>query len=54
MKMRQHDQRLSEYLLLPPDEIWPAVADRGHPSWAEAGAGQRERLGDPPGEQDRS
>jgi hypothetical protein len=45
---------LSEYLLLPPDEDRPAVVDRGHPSWAEAGAEQRERLGDPPGEEDRS
>ena len=45
---------LSEYLLLPPDEARPAVAARSHPSWAEADAGQRERPGDPPGEQDRS
>jgi hypothetical protein len=44
---------LSEYLLLPPDEDRRAAADRGHPSWAEAGAGQRERPGDPPGEEDR-
>jgi hypothetical protein len=45
---------LSEYLLLPPDEARPAVAARSHSSWAEVHAGQRERLGDPPGEQDRS
>jgi hypothetical protein len=37
---------LSEYLQLPPDEARPAVAARGHPSWAEAGAGQRERHGE--------
>ena len=28
----------------------PAVIGRGHPSWAEVDAEQRERLGDPPGE----
>jgi hypothetical protein len=26
------------------------VVDRGHPSWAEVDAEQRERLGDPPAE----
>jgi len=53
---RDHAQErvLSEYLLLPPDEVRLAVVDRGHLSWAEAGAGQRERLGDPPGEEERS
>jgi hypothetical protein len=45
---------LGEYLLLPPDQDWPAVVDRGHPSWAEAGAGHRERLGDPPAGEDQS
>ena len=40
---------LSEYLLLPPDEARPAVAARSHPSWAEAGAGQRERMRKVPG-----
>ena len=40
---------LSEYLLLPPDKARSAVAVRGHPSWAEVDAGQRERLGDLPG-----
>lgn len=60
---------LAEYLLLPPasdmpadddnddeptrDEDRPAVVDRGHPSWAEVDAEQRELLGDPPGEQGR-
>jgi hypothetical protein len=39
---------LGEYLLLPPDEDRPAVVDRGHPSWAEVDAEQRERLGDLP------
>ena len=38
---------LGEYLLLPPDEDRPVVVDRGHPSWAEVDAEQRERLGDP-------
>ena len=28
----------------------PAVIRRDHPSWAEVDAEQRERLGDPPGE----
>ena len=53
---RDHAQErvLSEYLLLPPDEDRPAVVDRSHPSWAEVDAEQRERLGDPPVEEDRS
>ena len=38
----------------PPDQDRPAVVDRSHLSWTEAGAGQRERLGDPPAEEDRS
>ena len=37
---------LGEYLL-PLDEDRPVVVDRGHPSWAEVDAKQRERLGDP-------
>jgi len=37
---------LGEYLL-PLDEDRPVVVDRGHPSWAEVDAEQRERLGDP-------
>ena len=37
-----------------PDEDRPAVVDRDHPSWAEVDAEQRERLGDPPSEEDRS
>jgi hypothetical protein len=37
-----------------PDEDRPVVVDRDHPSWAEVDAEQRERLGDPPGEEDRS
>ena len=45
---------LSEYLLLPPDEDRPVVVDRGHPSWAEVDAEQRERLGDPFSEEGRS
>jgi hypothetical protein len=44
---------LGEYLLLPPDEDRPVVVDRGHPSWAEVDAEQRERLGDPPSEEGR-
>ena len=46
---RQHAQQrvLGEYLLLPPDEGPPVITDRGHPSWAEVDAEQRERLGDP-------
>src|ERR1022692_3565592 len=53
---REHAQErvLGEYLLLPPDEDRPVVVDRGHPSWAEVDAEQRERLGDPPAEEDRS
>jgi hypothetical protein len=53
---RDHAQQrvLGEFLLLPPDEDRPLVADRGHPSWAEADAGQQERPGDPTGEEDRS
>jgi hypothetical protein len=53
---RDHAQQrvLSEYLLIPPGEDRPAVADPGHPSWAEAGAEQRERPGDPVGEEDWS
>ncbi len=56
---REHAQErvLGEYLLLPPpasDEDRPAVVDRGHPSWAEVDAEQRERLGDPPAEEGRS
>ena len=31
----------------------PAVIGRGHPSWAEVDAEQRQRLDDPPGEDDR-
>ena len=52
---REHAQQrvLSEYLLLPPDEDRPVVVDRGHPSWAEVDAEQRERLGDPLGEEGR-
>ena len=61
---------LGDYLLLPPasdmpaddgnddepvpDEYRPVVVDRGHPSWAEVDAEQRERLGDPPARADRS
>ncbi len=37
-----------------PDEDRPVVVDRDHPSWAEVDAEQRERLGDPPGEEGRS
>jgi len=44
---------LGEYLLLPPDEGRPVVVDRGHPSWAEVDAEQRERLGDPLSEEGR-
>ncbi len=36
------------------DEDRPMVVDRDHPSWAEVDAEQRERLGDPPGEEGRS
>jgi hypothetical protein len=51
---RAKERVLSEYLLLPPDEDRPAVVDRSHPSWAEVDAEQRERLGEPPAEEDRS
>jgi hypothetical protein len=44
---------LGEYLLLPLDEDRPVVVDRGHPSWAEVDAEQRERLGDPLSEEGR-
>ena len=44
---------LGEYLLLPSDEDRPVVADRGHPSWAEVDAEQRERRGDPLSEEGR-
>src|ERR1022692_4866949 len=37
-----------------PDEDRPVVVDRGHPSWAEVDAEQRERLGDPLSEGGRS
>jgi hypothetical protein len=50
---RAKGQVLSEYLLLPPDEDRPTVVDRGHPSWAEVDAEQRERLGDPLSEEGR-
>jgi hypothetical protein len=51
---RAHERVLGEYLLLPPDEDRPTVVDRGHPSWAEVDAEQRERLGDPSAEEGRS
>jgi len=44
---------LGECLLRPPDEDRPVVVDRGHPSWAEVDAEQRERLGDPLSEEGR-
>ena len=44
---RAQERVLGEYLLLPPDEGRPVITDRGHPSWAEVNAEQRERLGDP-------
>jgi len=52
---REHAQErvLGEYLLLPPPttaEERPVVIRRDHPSWGEVDAEQRERLGDPPGE----
>jgi hypothetical protein len=49
---REHAQQrvLGEYLLLPPDEDRPVLVDRGHPSWTEVDAEQRERLGDLPEE----
>lgn len=46
-------QVLSEYLLVPPHEDRPVIVDRGHPSWAEVDAEQRERLGDPLSEEGR-
>ena len=50
-----HERVLGEYLLLPPpDQDRAAVVDRGHPSWAQVDAEQRERLGDQPGEEGRS
>lgn len=38
-----------------PTPTWqrPVVVDRSHPSWAEVDAEQRERIGDPPGEDGR-
>jgi hypothetical protein len=33
-----------------PDVGRPLVVDRDHPSWPEVDAEQRERIGDPPGE----
>ena len=53
---REHAQErvLGEYLLLSPDEDRPVIVDRGHPSWAEVDAEQRERLGDPLSEEGRS
>jgi hypothetical protein len=38
-----------------PTSAWerPVVVDRGHPSWGEVDAEQRERIGDPPGEDGR-
>ena len=52
---REHAQErvLGEYLLLPPPttaEERPVVIGRDHPSWGEVDAEQRERIGDPPGE----
>ena len=46
-------QVLGEYLFVPPDEDRPVIVDRGHPSWAEIDAEQRERLGDPLSEEGR-
>jgi hypothetical protein len=53
---RDHAQQrvLGEYLLIPPDEVQPAVVDRSHPSWTEVDAEQREWLGEPPAEESRS
>jgi hypothetical protein len=51
---RAQERVLGEYLLLPPDQDRPAVVERSHLSWAEVDAEQRERLGDPPGEEGRS
>ena len=50
---RAQERVLGEYLLLPPDEDRQAIVDRGYPSWAQVDAEQRERLGDPPGEEAR-
>jgi hypothetical protein len=36
-----------------PDQNRPVVVHRGHPSWVEVDAEQRERLGDPHGEEGR-
>ena len=36
-----------------PDMGRPLVVDRDHPSWSEVDAEQRERIGDPPGEDGR-
>ncbi len=36
-----------------PDGERPVIVDRGHPSCAEVDAEQRERIGDPSGEEDR-
>ena len=36
-----------------PDGERRVIVDRGHPSWAEVDAEQRERIGDPSGEEDR-
>ncbi len=53
---------MHDYRLLTPDDEdgepaaageRPVVVDRDYPSWAEVDAGQRERLGDPPGEDGR-
>jgi len=51
---RAQERVLGEYLLLPPDQYRPTVVDRGHPSWAQVDAEQRERLGGPPGEEGRA
>jgi hypothetical protein len=36
-----------------PDGERPVVVDRDHPSWPEVDAEQRERIGEPPGEDGR-
>jgi hypothetical protein len=36
-----------------PDGERPVVVDGDHPSWADVDAEQRERMGDPPGEEGR-
>ena len=51
---RAKERVLGEYLLLLLDEDRPVVVDRVYPSWAEVDAEQRERLGDPPGEDGRT